>query len=140
VKDLYDRHKTKRTRLSLDEISRSLQAVTTLYSRVFIIIDALDECQVSDSCRTKLLSDIFSLQAKYGANLFATSRFLPEMTEKFYEGVHLEIRASNQDVERYLDGHMSQLPGCVLRSPDLQDEIKTDIIKAVDGMYVILKS
>ena len=43
VKELYNRHKTKRTRPSLEEISRSLQAVTTLYSRVFIIVDALDE-------------------------------------------------------------------------------------------------
>jgi hypothetical protein len=87
VKDLYDRHKTKRPRPSLDEISESLQAVTALYSRVFIVIDALDECQVSHSCRTKLLLEMFSLQAKYGANLFITSRFLPEITEKFNEGM-----------------------------------------------------
>jgi hypothetical protein len=42
-------------------------------------------------------------------------------------------------VQRYLDGHMSHLSGCVLRSLDLQDEIKTDITNAVDGMYVVLK-
>lgn len=40
VKELYDRHKTKQTRPSLDEISRSLQVVTTLYSRAFITVDA----------------------------------------------------------------------------------------------------
>jgi hypothetical protein len=137
VKDLYDRHKTKRTPPSLDEISRSLQTVATLYSRVFIIIDALDECQASHGCREKFLSEIFNLQIKTGANLFATSRFIPEITEKFDEGLRLEIRASNQDVQRYLDGYMSQLPGYVLRSSDLQDEIKTNIIKAVDGMCVI---
>jgi NACHT domain len=138
VKDLYDRHKTKRTRPSLGEISRSLQAVAALYSRVFIIVDALDECQVSDSCRPKFLSNIFDLQAKTRAKLFATSRFIPEITEKFNEGIWLEIQASSQDVQRYIDGHMSQLPGCVLYSSDLQDEIKTNIIKAVDGMYVVL--
>jgi Cdc6-like AAA superfamily ATPase len=138
IKELYNRHKITRTRPSLDEISRSLQAVVTLYSRVFIAIDALDECQVSHACRTKLLLEMFSLQAKCGVNLFVTSRVLPEITEKFNESMRLEIRASNQDVQRYLDGHMSQLPGCVLRSSDLQDEIKTAIIKAVDGMYVIL--
>jgi hypothetical protein len=31
---------------------------------------------------------------------------------------------------------MSRLPSFVLRSPDLQEEIKTEIMKAVDGMYV----
>jgi Cdc6-like AAA superfamily ATPase len=134
VKDLYDRHKTKRTRPLLDEISRSLQDVTTLYSRVFIIVDALDECQVSNSCRPKFLSNIFDLQAKTKANLFATSRFIPEITEKFNEGMQLEIRASNQDIQRYLDGHMSQLPTFLLDKPKLQEEITTEIVKAVEGM------
>jgi F0F1-type ATP synthase delta subunit len=139
MEELYTRHKTKRTRPSLDEIFRSLQAVTTLYSQVFIIVDALDECQVSNSCRAKFLSNIFDLQAETGANLFATSRFIPEITKRFHESMRLEIRASNQDVQRYLDSHISQLPGCVLRSSDLQDEIKANIIEAVNGMYVVLK-
>jgi hypothetical protein len=56
--------------------------------------------------------------------------------DKFNECMQLEIRASDEDVQRYLDGQMLQLPSCVLRSPELQDEIKADIIKAVNGMYV----
>ncbi|KAL5331136.1 hypothetical protein ACEPPN_000665 [Leptodophora sp. 'Broadleaf-Isolate-01'] len=80
---------------------------------------------------------MFDLQTKTRANLFTTSRFIPDITERFNEGLRLEIRASNQDVQRYLDGHLSQLPGCVLRSLDLQDEIKTNIIEAVDGMFLL---
>jgi hypothetical protein len=106
----------------------------TLYSRVFIIIDALDEFKISDGCQTKLLSKMFSLQAKCGAKLFATSRFIPEIIERFNEDVRLEIRASNQDVQRYLDGHISQLPKFVLSKPELQEEITTEIVKAVEGM------
>ena len=136
VKDLYDQHKTKRTRPSLDEILRVLRSVVTMYSRAFIIVDALDECQVSDGSQARFLSELFSLQTWHGVNIFATSRFIPEISEKFRDCMQLEIRASNQDVQRYLDGHMSQLLGCVLRSPELQDEIKAEIIKAVDGMYV----
>ena len=134
VKELYDRHKTKQTRPSLDEISRTLQAVTTLYSRVFIAIDALDECQASHGYRTALLSEMFSLQVKSGANLFATSRFLPEITEKLNKGMMLEIRATNQDVQRYLEGHMSQLPTFVLSRPKLQEEIITELVEAIEGM------
>jgi Cdc6-like AAA superfamily ATPase len=139
VKSLYDSHKDKRTRPSFDEISRTLQSVAAIYSRVFIIVDALDECQVSDGCRMRFLSDIFNLQAKCQASLFATSRFIPEINEKFNkfnECMQLEIRASNEDVQRYLDSQMFLLPRCVLRSPELQDEIRAEIIKAVDGMYV----
>ncbi|KFZ20148.1 hypothetical protein V501_00284 [Pseudogymnoascus sp. VKM F-4519 (FW-2642)] len=57
--------------------------------------------------------------------------------DKFNECMQLEIRASDEDVQRYLDGQMLQLPSCVLRSPELQDEIKADIIKAVDGMFLL---
>lgn len=136
MENLYKRHKDKRTRPSFDEISKVLHSVVANYSRAFIIIDALDECQVSDGGRKRLLSEIFNLQAKTRANLFATSRFIPEITKEFEGSVLLEIRASSKDVQRYLEGHMSQLPSFVLRSLVLQEEIKTEIIKAVDGMYV----
>jgi hypothetical protein len=109
-----------------------------MYSRVFIIIDALDECQASHNCRKLLLSEVLCLQAKCGVNLFATSRFIPEITEHFQGSISLEIRASEHDVRRYVDGHMSYLPSFVGRSPELQEDIKTGIVKAVDGMYVDL--
>ena len=73
IKSLYDIHKGKRTRPSFDEVSRAVQRAVTMYSRVFIIIDALDDCQVSHGYETTFMSELFNLQAKCGANLFATS-------------------------------------------------------------------
>ena len=136
VKSLYDSHKDKRTQPTFSEISSALQSISALYSRIFIVIDALDECQVFDGCRTRLLTEIFALQMKSRTNIFATSRFILDISEHFKDSIHLEIRASDHDVERYLAGHMSQLPRCVLQNSKLQDEIKTEVIKAVDGMYV----
>jgi len=107
-----------------------------MYSRAFIVVDALDECRASNGCRSRFLSEIFNLQAKSKANIFATSRFIPEITERFEGSMLLEIRASEHDVRRYVDGHMSHLPSFVGRSLDLQEEIKAEIVKAVDGMYV----
>ena len=136
ITSLYDSHKDKRTPLSFDEISRALQSVADLYSRVFIIVDALDECRASDGCRTRFLLELFSLQTKCGVNIFATSRFIPEITEKFGGSLSLEILASEHDVRRYVDGHISHLPSFVGRSSDLQEEIKTRIIHSVKGMCV----
>jgi hypothetical protein len=136
VKALYDGHKKEGTRPLFNEISRALRSVAAMYSRVFIIVDALDECKVVDGCRTKFLTEIFSLRTKCAVNIFATSRFIPELTEIFNGSTLLEIRASNEDVRRYLDGHMFRLPGFVVRDPLLQEDIKTGIVKAVDGMYV----
>lgn len=137
VEALYNHHRNKRTRPSCDEISEALHSVATMYSRVFIIVDALDECQKSNGCMTKFLSEIFSLQGRCGANIFTTSRFIPEITERFAGTTSLEIRAYEEDVRRYLDSHIFQLPAIVGRNPTLQEEIKATILKVAGGMYVV---
>ncbi|KAL4872388.1 hypothetical protein BDV12DRAFT_210868 [Aspergillus spectabilis] len=126
VQALYDRYKDRRVRPSLDEISKTLHSVAQAYSRVFLIIDALDECQASDGCRAKLLDEISVLQAKTKVNLLATSRPIPEIVQRFRGAVSLEIRAVDED-----------LPAFVRRQPDLQDEVKTNIIRSVDGMFLL---
>jgi Cdc6-like AAA superfamily ATPase len=136
VKDLYDRHKTKRTRPSIKEIWRTLQSVAAMYSRVFIIIDALDECQVSNGCRTRFLLEMFSLQTKCGANLFTTSRFILEITENFEGSILLEIRASKEDVQTYLDNYMFPRRAFLRKNLELQEEIKAKIVESVKGMCV----
>jgi hypothetical protein len=135
VENLYTHHKDKRTRPLFDETSKVLHSVIADYSRTFIIVDALDECQVSDGTRRKFLSEIFNLQTKSKVNFFATSRFILQIEKEFEESTIVEIRASDEDVRRYLDGHMFQLPSFVLRKLDLQEEVKTAIVRAVDGMY-----
>jgi hypothetical protein len=136
IKDLYDQHQAKKTRPSIDEISRALQLVAAMFSKVFIIIDALDECQASGKCRSTLLLEIFNLQAMIKANFFATSRPIPDIEKEFKGYTSLEIFASDEDVHKYLNSHMSELPGCVSKKLDLQEEIKTAIVKTIGGMYV----
>jgi Cdc6-like AAA superfamily ATPase len=137
MKCLYERHKEKRTRPSIDEILEVLYSIVADYSRAFILIDALDELQASDGDWRKILAELFNLQAKSGASLFVTSRYIPEITKEF-EGrsTSLEIRASDKDVQRYLDGQIPQLlRSNIWKYLDLQDIVKREIVKAADGMY-----
>ena len=80
---------------------------------------------------------MFSLQANHRVNLFATSRFIPEITTKFQGNISFEIRASKEDIGRYLDAHMRHLTPFDDWNQKLQDEIKIKISDAVDGMYVL---
>jgi Cdc6-like AAA superfamily ATPase len=136
IQKLYKRHQQNGTYPALDEISQSLQSTVADFSRTFIIIDALDECQASDGTHKRFLIELNNLQAKTSANIFVTSRFIPKIKKEF-EGrsTRLEIRAS-EDLQRYLDGHISKLPSFVSRNADLQKEVKTAIVKAVGGMWV----
>lgn len=137
VKNLYKSYKDGRTRPLFDNIVKVLHSVIADYSKTFIIIDALDECQVSVGGRRRFLLEILYLQAKTGANLFITSRFIPEIGKEFKGSIFLEIRASDEDVQRYMDSYMLQLPSFVLRNLDLQREIKSKILKAADGMFLL---
>ena len=134
MKDLYERHKDNQSRPSVGEISKILHSVLARYSRAFIIIDALDECQVSDKARNEFVRGLFDLQAKTRANLLVTSRFIPEITEVFKESITLEIHAKDGDLHKYLDGNVSELPSFVRKSPPLQLEIETEIVKAANKM------
>lgn len=132
MKELFGHHQAKRTEPSSGEILKTLHSVAAMYSRVFIIVDALDECSERNGCRKELLSEIFKLQVALGVNIMATSRFILSVEEEFESSQSLEIRASNHDIERYLDGRMALWSRTL--SADLQTEIKSVISQAADGM------
>ncbi|KAK5988372.1 Ankyrin-R-like protein [Cladobotryum mycophilum] len=136
TRELYNQHAVKRTRPSLEQIKKELQAVTKVFSRVFIIVDALDECQ--SSCCKKLLLELFKLQKNHGINIFATSRFIPEIVDQFKtRSESLEIRATKSDVISYLEGHLEGLAASVQRDQELQKEITTGIAGTVNGMFLL---
>ncbi len=132
LKSLYSQHHG-RGRPSYTELSKVLQVVASSYSRVYLLVDALDECQVSGGCRSKFISEILSSQTDT-TSLLATSRFIPEIAEKFKGSPLKEICARNEDVTRYLEDNFNQLPRFVIHDAELQNEIKASIIDTVDGM------
>lgn len=134
VEDLYKRHSHRNSRPMSEEWSATIQSVVEGYSRVFIVIDALDECQETDNSRWKLLTELFHLQDKTGLNIFVTSRFIPDIVKRFDGCLSLEIKPSHEDVWTYLGRHMSQLPDFVTESMEIQNEVKMEIEKAMDGM------
>lgn len=134
LNDLSDSHIKRGTCPSLNDLLKTLDIVVSCFSTVFIVIDALDECRISDGSRNRFLSEIFGLQARYGISLFATSRLIPEIMVRFEGKTSLEIRANVEDVQRYLRSRLADFPSFVSRNAELQDEIITEITKTVDGM------
>ncbi|KAL7915160.1 hypothetical protein GGI35DRAFT_172172 [Trichoderma velutinum] len=132
VKDLYRSHQSRRTRPSVNELYKTLQSTISLYSRIFIIVDALDESQTSNNTRVDFLLHLFDIQIKNGINMFATSRHIPEIRDKFKESTVIEVRAHTDDVRNYLDSQISLSDSKLL---DIcREDIKTKITEAVEGM------
>jgi len=131
---LYSQHVAFRTRPSLDELLATLDAIVLSYSTTFIVVDALDELQTYEGTRSRFIDALFVLQSKASVKVLTTSRFLPDIIERFASAHNLEIRATERDVGIYLESRMSQLPAFVRRNEELQSDIKTGIIQAFNGM------
>jgi len=134
VAHIYDNHSKRGSRPSLDEILRALQSVCSTYTTVYIIVDALDECAHKDGARSRLLDKLHELQARTDVRLLFTSRFIPEITQKFQSNPTLEVRASEEDVRRFVAGQVPRLPNCIQRDEELKHAVQNKIVEAVDGM------
>ncbi|KAM0344005.1 hypothetical protein ACHAPU_007908 [Fusarium lateritium] len=138
VKSLYDRHEKRKTRPDLSEILRTLQSVATMYSRVFVVVDAVDEYQASDPDRVKLLKEILQLQDFTSANIFATSRPNREIALFFDGGLSRTISAVNDDILAYLDDQISRQQRIVI-DENMRITVKTAVLEAADGMFLLAK-
>ncbi|KAB5558216.1 hypothetical protein GE09DRAFT_1173204 [Coniochaeta sp. 2T2.1] len=104
VRLLQNRYKKRQDRPPFKELSETLRIVTAAYEHVYIIVDALDECQTTEGCRQQFLAEVFDLVNQLGVRFFTTSRFIPEITHNFQGWTTLEIRASPEDVRKYVEG------------------------------------
>jgi hypothetical protein len=138
VTDLYDHHSKQKSRPSLDEIFTALSTICSHYTGVYFVVDALDECSDQDGSRSRLIEKLRDLQAKTNMRLLFTSRFIPEVTEKFQSDPILEVQASEEDVKRFVAGQIPRLPKCIRRDGELALTVQSKIVEAVDGMSVLL--
>ncbi|EPS37531.1 hypothetical protein H072_8751 [Dactylellina haptotyla CBS 200.50] len=139
VRSLYNKHKLKETRPSLDEIISNLSSVAAEYSKTFILMDALDECSEVRGLFSQIHTQILAFQATTKANYFATSRFIPDITKRFEKERTLEIRASDSDLRKYLENQCQYVPGIVGDEYKLREYVVTQIIRGVDGMFLLAK-
>ncbi|KAI0847470.1 hypothetical protein F5Y00DRAFT_271219 [Daldinia vernicosa] len=142
LKLLYD-ERGKETPPSLAQISDVIQSIAKSYSKAFVLIDALDECQTSEGNRGKFLEEIFGLQAKCKINIFATSRDEPDTEGLFKGSLRLEIRAEDGDVRNYLkhrvENSTSELPPPIRYNPRLQEDVINTICNSVKGMFLLAR-
>jgi hypothetical protein len=135
VKTLYKNHENRGTRPAFQQFLEALQSAMGTFSKVFIVVDALDEC--SDRTRAELLLALRSLGST--VSLLVTSRNLTSIAQDFQRAKHLDIQASDQDVRNYIEGRMPLEPSLqihVHNDPTLREEIVESITKNVQGMLV----
>ncbi|KAK6525239.1 hypothetical protein TWF694_005385 [Orbilia ellipsospora] len=137
VHTMYAAYKGKVARPSPKEIYRTLLAILGGLGRIFIVVDALDEC--TSGVRRELLTKIQEFQQKSKTCFMATSRPISDVTEYFAKAPQIKIKANREDVEKYVESHLALLPTCVRNSSELQEKIRAQIANTVDGMFLLAK-
>ncbi|OJJ66926.1 hypothetical protein ASPBRDRAFT_187677 [Aspergillus brasiliensis CBS 101740] len=102
IKSLYTQHKRRQTRPKLEELTKNLSVVLGQFSRIFIVVDALDEYSSSNEVLRKLFLELFRLQSNHTVSIFATSRHSPVIQSAFKGCLQQEISAATEDVKAYL--------------------------------------
>lgn len=134
VQDFHTAHVRRRTTPSTQEVLQVLRDVMEGLHGLTVVVDALDECQ-AETCRD-LLSSIEAVRNRCTVRLLATSRFLPNIQSHrvFLNEPSLEVRASAQDLEKYVRSRISEFRSPVASKPDLLESLVSSIVNATGGM------
>jgi len=137
VRALYAHHRSRKTRPGDAEYSKILRSLVASFSYVYIVVDALDECNESDGTRSKLIRELQRSPAHL--HLLCTSRHFGDIEKSFTGASRLEIRASDTDVETYLLARISDessLTEFCERDKTLERDIVEKVVEKADGMSV----
>ena len=116
-----------------DALVKLLSDELSKYSRVFVLLDALDELRTESRDSLQYLLR----QLPTNVNLLVTSRVPKETSLEFRNVPQLEIRARDQDIKDYINGRLqsvSKLRSQVEHNSKLREEIRNTITKKADGM------
>lgn len=113
-----------------------LQAAVESFKTVYLVIDALDEADLSTG--RDLISAI-RLLPRDKVRFLVTSRPIPEVLAQFDGGEIIDIRASDEDITSYAKSRLPELPNSVTSSRDLQDKTIQAIIQSTQGMFLLAK-
>lgn len=128
VKLTYKTHLDRDTNLSIAEAAHALQSEVERFSRVFIVVDALDECPEEKLTRATLIRTLVKLRPK--ASLMFTSRPLRTIQNTLQATdpsfLQLEVKATSADIAIYAKSRIvleSRLERQVAQDPALEERI-----------------
>ncbi len=136
VTSLYSQYHPRHTPPSLDDLIKTLSEELKLFSRVYIVLGALDEFASDD--QGELIKTLTSLSNNI--HLLVTSRPgispISAIESLAEEHTELKIRASDNDIALYVKHKISRgyLANIIGRDDSLRDAIITGVKEKADGM------
>ena len=127
VVEVYKKSGLNGSSLASQDAERVLVVSCQAFRRVFIVIDALDECDEIRH-RKNFIRVLENLRQRPEIRLFITSRFYPADIKKAFEHVHqITVRANEVDLAKFISHEIDNS-----NASDLFDEkFKTEVIHRI---------
>ena len=121
--------------LTFAESAKLFENEISCFSKVFVLIDALDETSEHEDIRRLLLAEL----QRHPFNLLVTSRYEKSIEQRLAKAERLEIKATAADVRTYVKARLPSehlLSRHIQADPTLEERIVTKIIEKSQGMCV----
>lgn len=118
-----------------EELYNALTVIFRSFDQVFLVFDALDECD--PKTQRKGLLPLFHRMRKSGANLFVTSRQYPEdIQASFSEEAKIELVPTEEDIGAYIRRRIEEDSRAkrLVRQAKCQDRIVPELVSSSQGM------
>lgn len=107
VIEAYGKHHESKTAISVQELEELLLTISSTLSSLFVVLDALDECD-EVRYRKPLLQFIRRLKQNKNVRLFVTSRpHLQDLNTVFQDCPQIEVQAHDSDLRSYIEQELS---------------------------------
>ncbi|GKZ25828.1 hypothetical protein AbraIFM66951_002829 [Aspergillus brasiliensis] len=133
---LYHKHSREMTMADIRE--QLLSILKESFDRLYIIIDALDEWNVTPGERGYLLREIYDLQKSHDIRLMTTFRDQTQIYPE-PEGPTCSVKAHKEDVVLFLREQIHRLPLHVQQDQVIQQRIIDRISALFDGSFLIAR-
>ena len=133
LQQCHESHRKARTHPSLIEYCKLLRSIAGYFSRVFVVIDALDE--YDEQTRDTLLEKLGALRPDL--SLLVTTRHTAFSSPWSQAETRLNIVANEHDIRGYLGERLRQckvLRPYIAKDGNLHEEIVSSIVQKAKGM------
>ncbi|KAH7014465.1 uncharacterized protein B0I36DRAFT_436433 [Microdochium trichocladiopsis] len=138
IRDLSERHQKKGTLPTHDDLMQAFHRVVSAFHRVYIVLDALDECAAESQRRAKIMTDLSEIQARADVNILATSRINGDIASLVtrQNTATLPIVTQDQDMVNMLRDRLGAFDR-QLYSDDFADLVVTKVARASRDMFLL---
>jgi hypothetical protein len=140
IRDVWKAHNVKKTRPTAREFLTLLQNEAKKFTKLFVVMDALDECPETyenRDCRNTLLRSIIC-ELGPAPRVLATGRsHIKDIKEVFPDARVIEIRGTEEDIRKLVNSRIDverSLKYYVAKNPKLRKRVTDEIAKKVGGM------